>query len=81
MDQAVSWAGLLELIKPYYSKTGRGRNPYPLETLRCIYPLQKRFSLSAPAMKGGAVRDHVSTSGITLNATSPDHNHELSTFA
>ncbi|AHZ78270.1 Mobile element protein [Pseudomonas putida] len=51
MDQVVPWAGLLELIEPFYPKAGGGRKPYPLETMLRIHLLQNWFSLSDPAME------------------------------
>jgi IS5 family transposase len=39
------------LIEPHYPKAGRGRKPYPLETMRRIHLLQNWFSLSDPAME------------------------------
>ncbi|WP_139829897.1 IS5 family transposase, partial [Klebsiella pneumoniae] len=47
----VPWAGLLELIEPFYPKAGGGRKPYPLETMLRIHLLQNWFSLSDPAME------------------------------
>ena len=51
MEQVVPWAGLLELIEPFYSKAGNGRPPYPLETMLRIHLLQNWFALSDPAME------------------------------
>ncbi len=51
MDEVVPWTGLLGLIEPFYPKAGRGRKPYPLETMLRIHLLQNWFSLSDPAME------------------------------
>ncbi|MFR0693450.1 IS5 family transposase [Pseudomonas sp. NY15435] len=51
MEQVVPWAGLLELIEPFYPKAGNGRPPYPLETMLHIHLLQNWFALSDPAME------------------------------
>lgn len=40
MDQVVPWTGPLELIEPFYPKTGGGRKPYPLETMLRVHLLQ-----------------------------------------
>ena len=34
MEQVVPWKSLLSLIEPFYPLAGRGRHPYPLETMR-----------------------------------------------
>lgn len=33
MEQVVPWKSLLNLIEPLYPIAGRGRQPYPLETM------------------------------------------------
>ena len=36
MEQVVPWKALLKVIEPFYPVAGRGRRPYPLESmLRC----------------------------------------------
>ena len=39
MEQAVPWNSLLKLIRPSYSIAGRGRQPYPLETMLRVHPM------------------------------------------
>lgn len=51
MDQVVPWTALLALIEPHYPKAGRGRRPYPLETMLRLHFLQQWYALSDPAME------------------------------
>jgi len=51
MEQVVPWKSLLNLIEPLYPIAGRGRHPYPLETMLRIHLMQNWFSLSDPAME------------------------------
>jgi len=37
MDQVVPWKSLLNLIEPCYPVAGRGRHPYPLETMLRVH--------------------------------------------
>src|SRR5436305_4318337 len=48
MNQIIPWAGLIELIEPYYPKAGRGRQPLGLDKMLRIYLLQLWFDLSDP---------------------------------
>ena len=51
MEQVVPWAALVALIEPSYPKAGRGRHPYPLETMLRIHLLQNWYGFSDPAME------------------------------
>lgn len=51
MEQVVPWSALLSVIAPYYPKAGRGRRPYPLETMLRVHLLQNWFGYSDPAME------------------------------
>jgi IS5 family transposase len=51
MNQVVPWQSLLKLIEPLYPVAGRGRHPYPLETMLRIHLMQNWFGLSDPAME------------------------------
>jgi IS5 family transposase len=51
MDRVVPWRSLLGLIEPLYPAAGRGRHPYPLETMLRIHLMQNWFALSDPAME------------------------------
>jgi len=51
MEQMVPWSMLVGLIEAHYPKAGRGRRPYPLETMLRIYLLQQWYSLSDPTME------------------------------
>ncbi|EQD75830.1 transposase, IS4 family protein, partial [mine drainage metagenome] len=51
MEQVVPWQVLLALIEPVYPKAGRGRYPYPLQTMLRVHLLQNWFGYSDPAME------------------------------
>src|SRR5450631_4131426 len=51
MEQVVPWKLLLKLIEPFYPMAGRGRQPYPLETMLRVHLMQNWFALSDPAME------------------------------
>jgi IS5 family transposase len=51
MEQVVPWKSLLSLIEPCYPVAGRGRHPYPLETMLRVHLMQNWFGLSDPAME------------------------------
>ena len=51
MDQVVPWKSLLSLIEPFYPLAGRGRQPYPLETMLRVHLMQNWFGLSDPGME------------------------------
>jgi len=51
MEQVVPWTALVALIEPLYPKAGRGRHPYPLETMLRIHLLQNWYGFSDPAME------------------------------
>lgn len=57
MDIVVPWQPLIDLIEPYYPKTGSkgGRPPFPLETMLRIHLLQHWYSLSDPAMEDALI--------------------------
>jgi hypothetical protein len=47
MDRVIPWVPLIALIRPYYPKAGKGRQPLGLEKM-LIYFLQQWFNLSDP---------------------------------
>ena len=51
MERVVPWTSLLAQIAPHYPKSGRGRQPYALETMLRIHFLQQWYALSDPAME------------------------------
>jgi transposase, IS5 family len=51
MNVVVPWAKLVELIKPHYPDTGKGRPPVGIERMLRIYFLQQWFNLSDPAVE------------------------------
>ena len=51
MELVVPWKGLLKLIEPHYPSAGRGRRPYPLESMLRVHLMQNWFALSDPAME------------------------------
>jgi len=57
MEAVVPWKALIDLIEPYYPKTGSkgGRPPYPLETMLRIHLMQQWYDLSDPAMEDALI--------------------------
>jgi IS5 family transposase len=57
MQAVVPWKALINLIEPYYPKTGSkgGRPPYPLETMLRIHLMQQWYDLSDPAMEDALI--------------------------
>jgi IS5 family transposase len=51
MKLVVPWKALLGLIEPHYPTAGRGRRPYPLESMLRVHLMQNWFALSDPAME------------------------------
>ena len=51
MDQVIPWKRLLKPIKKHYPKAGKGRSPYPLETMLRIYFMQQWYQMSDPLME------------------------------
>jgi len=51
MEQVVPWKVMLGLIAPHYPVAGRGRRPYPLESMLRVHLMQNWFALSDPAME------------------------------
>ena len=56
MDHVVPWKSLLGLIEPFYPLAGRGRQPYPLETMLRVHLMQNWFGLSDPGMEEALFR-------------------------
>jgi IS5 family transposase len=46
MEQVVPWKALLKVIEPHYPLAGRGRRPYPLESMLRVHLMQNWFALS-----------------------------------
>ena len=46
MELVVPWKALLGLIEPHYPAAGRGRRPYPLESMLRVHLMQNWFALS-----------------------------------
>jgi IS5 family transposase len=51
MELVVPWKALLKLIEPFYPVAGRGRRPYPMESILRVHLMQNWFALSDPAME------------------------------
>lgn len=51
MDEITPWDELVERIKPYYYKNGKGRKPRGIETMLRMYLLQTWFRLSDNALE------------------------------
>ena len=53
MERVIPWREVIAMIAPYYHRTGgRGRQPYPLETMLRIYLVQSFQNYSDPEMEG-----------------------------
>jgi IS5 family transposase len=50
-ELGVPWKPLLKLIEPHYPTAGRGRRPYPLESILRVHLMQNWFTYSDPAME------------------------------
>jgi transposase, IS5 family len=74
MDQVVPWKSLLTLIEPLYPIAGRGRHPYPLETMLRVHLMQNWFGLSDPAMEEALyeITPMRAFAGLTLTKAIPD---------
>jgi IS5 family transposase len=51
MELVGPWKVLLDVIEPFYPMVGRGRRPYPLESILRVHLMQNWFALSDPAME------------------------------
>ena len=49
MDALIRWERLLEKIRPYDPKAGKGRAPYELESMLRVHCVQLFYNLSDPA--------------------------------
>jgi IS5 family transposase len=74
MEQVVPWKSLLSLIEPCYPVAGRGRHPYPLETMLRVHLMQNWFGLSDPAMEEALyeITPMRAFAGLTLTKAIPD---------
>ena len=74
MEQVVPWRSLLNLIEPFYPVAGRGRHPYPLETMLRVHLMQNWFGLSDPAMEEALyeITPMRVFAGLSLSASIPD---------
>src|SRR5512137_1029612 len=74
MERVVPWKALLKVIEPFYPVAGRGRRPYPMETMLRVHLMQNWFALSDPAMEE-ALYEIVSLrafAGLNLREAIPD---------
>lgn len=51
MDRVVPWSNLVAEITPFMPEGKRGRPPFSVESLLCVYFMQQWFTLSDPAME------------------------------
>ena len=51
MDGLIPWQLLEDRIRPFYSKAGRGRHPYPLSTMLRTQCVQLFYNLSDPGVE------------------------------
>ena len=53
MEKIIPWSKIMAMIEPHYNRTGgRGRQPYPLETMLRIYLVKSFQNYSDPEMEG-----------------------------
>jgi len=71
MEQVVPWKPLLNRIEPFYPVAGRGRHPYPLETMLRVHLMQNWFGLSDPAMEGALYEITVHVPGSSPRESRP----------
>lgn len=73
MDDLLPWKELEQPIKRYYSKSLRGRKPYPLPAMLRIHCMQLFYNLSDPAMEDSLyeIESMRRFAGITID-TVPD---------
>ena len=74
MDKVVPWQALLKVIEPFYPVAGRGRRPYPLESMLRVHLMQNWFALSDPAMEEALyeIASLRNFAGLNLNEPIPD---------
>ena len=74
MEQVVPWKALLKVIEPHYPLAGRGRRPYPLESMLRVHLMQNWFALSDPAMEEALyeIASLRSFAGLALSEPIPD---------
>jgi len=51
MERVVPWNDLVALVSPHLADKGRGRPPFPVESMLRIHFMQQWFNLSDPAME------------------------------
>ena len=51
MDGLIPWEQLVERIRPFYPRAGRGRRPYELSVMLRIHCVQMFYNLSDPGME------------------------------
>ena len=73
-EHIIPWSSLLKVIEPFYPVAGRGRHPYPLETMLRIHFLQNWYALSDPAMEEALYETTPLRvfAKLSLNAAIPD---------
>lgn len=74
MEQVVPWKALAKVIEPFYPVAGRGRRPYPLESMLRVHLMQNWFALSDPAMEEALyeIASLRSFAGLKLSEPLPD---------
>ena len=74
MELVVPWKALLKVAEPFYPVAGRGRRPYPLESMLRVHLMQNWFALSDPAMEGALyeIASLRNFAGLKLSEPLPD---------
>jgi IS5 family transposase len=74
MELVVPWKALLKLVEPHYPVAGRGRRPYPVDSMLRVHLMQNWFALSDPAMEEALyeIASLRSFARLSLNEPIPD---------
>lgn len=59
MDRVVPWSGLEDLIRPHYPAFGRGRQPYPLQSMLRVHLMQQWFGYADETMEEALIDQHL----------------------
>ncbi len=54
MEALLLWSSMLTIIEPVYPKAGKGRRPYPLDTMQRIHCMQQWYHCAIPPKNWGA---------------------------
>ncbi len=58
IERVVTWKLPLDVNSPHNAVAGRGRRPYPLDSILRVHLMQNWFALSDPAMEEACTGSH-----------------------